>query len=648
MKGLSAKALLVGSVGVVAACAIVCWAELVITYIQIGILQFPPVVVGLFLFLSLGNAGLRRICSRLGLSPQEVMVVYCMMLIGAMIASRGLMEKLIPALVAVNYFTTPENSWRSIFYPHIKPWMVPFDPAGPEKQDVAVKFYQGLYDGETIPWHLWRVPLISWAVFVGFVFLGFLCLAAILRKQWVDNERLPFPLVELPLELARPETAGPFLRNRLTWIGLSIPAFVFGLNGLSTIYPSLPAIRVDHYLNQYLPPVRPWSDLFFTPAYLSFAAVGFAYLLPLDLVFSLWFFFVLTRFQDIAASTLGMTMDAMPLYPTHLIQGYQVMGAYLVLVIFLAHSSRRHLSQVLARALRRDPRVDDSRELLPYRFAVFGLAVSFIGSVAWCHAAGMTWWMAALEMFVYLFVVVVVMARTVAECGLLMTETSFRPMDVVTLFTSKDILGPKNLTALSFTDAVFTRDLRGVLLTAFMDGLRISDGVRLRRRSLVWAFLVAMVLAIGVAGTLHLLIPYHRGGVTLYSYVYEGNPLWGFQDNGPNILGAHSYDWRAPAFFGVGVIVTAFLALMRAYFAWWPFHPIGYAVSASWTMIVFWFPCLLAWVIKWLILRYGGMRLFVHMRPFFLGMVLAEFSMAVIWTAINFFARVGSPFFPWP
>ena len=120
---------------------------------------------------------------------------------------------------------------------------------------------------------------------------------------------------------------------------------------------------------------------------------------------------------------------------------------------------------------------------------------------------------------------------------------------------------------LSFTDAVFARDLRGVLLTGFMDGLRISDGVKLKRRSLLPAFGGAIVLALVVAGALHLWIPYHRGGVTLYSYVYWGNCLWGFRDNAPAVLGQSYYDWQAPAFFLVGVVVTIFLAAMRATFA---------------------------------------------------------------------------------
>jgi len=87
---------------------------------------------------------------------------------------------------------------------------------------------------------------------------------------------------------------------------------------------------------------------------------------------------------------------------------------------------------------------------------------------------------------------------------------------------------------------------------------------------------------------------------------------------------------------------------MRARFWWWPFHPLGYALCASWTMIVFWFPVLIAWILKTLIARYGGMRLYTRARPFFLGLILGEFSMAVLWTGISALTRTPAPFFPWP
>ena len=648
MRGISFKAIVVGLVGVCAVCLIVAWAQLVLKGIQIGILQFPPVLVGLFLFLVLGNLVVRRVCYRLGLNSAEVMIVYSMMLVGAMIASRGLMDKWFSSLAAVNYYTTPENDWRRLFYSHIRPWLVPFDPGDPEQQPVTKVMYEGLRRGQHLPWRLWVTPIASWSVLIFFIFGGFLCLAAILRKQWVDSERLSFPLVQLPLEMVRAETAGPFIRSKLTWMGFALPTAIFAVNGLHIIYPAVPYLSLDHNLNAYLPSVRPWNQMYWTTAYLSFAAVGFSYLLPTDLLFSLWFFYLLTRVQDVVAASFGLDLVSMPLYPTHLMQAYQAMGAYFILVFYLARMSWSHLRAVLRKAVFDDPAVDDSHEMMPYRVALFGLALSFVGSVTWCYYAGMTLWMAALQMFVYMFVVVIVMARSVAEGGLLMTETSFRPMDVVALVGPRSLLGPANLTALSFLDAVFARDLRGLLLTGFMDGLRISDGVQLRRRSMLWAFVIAIPAAMLAAGALHLWLPYHFGAVTLYSYPYQGNAIWGFQNNAPAVQGHSDFTWLAPISFLVGAGFTAFLAVMRASFVGWPFHPLGFAVAPSWTMIVFWFPCLVAWVVKSLILRWGGMRLYRTARPFFLGLVLGEFSSAVVWTVFSFITRAPAPFFPWP
>lgn len=647
MRSISFKAILVGLAGICVVCPIVAWAVLVIQHIQIGILQFPPVLIGLFTFLVLGNLVVRRVCRSLGLNSAEIVIVYSMMLIAAMISSRGLMDKWFGTLVAVNYYTTPENEWRALYYPYLKPWIVAFDPTGPEKQPAVQAFYEGLRDGQALPLRVWLTPIAAWSVLVFFTFGGFLCLAAILRKQWVDNERLPFALVQLPLEMVREDTAGPFIRNKLTWIGFAIPAAVFTINGLHIIYPAVPELSLSRTLNDFLPSLRPWSDISWTPALLSFAAVGFSYLLPTDLVFSLWFFFLFTRVQDLVGSLFGLQPEPMSLYPTRIVQGYQVMGAYFVLVFYLVRMSWPHLRAVARKAIYDDPTVDDSKEMMPYRLAFFGLILSFIGSVAWCRLAGMTLWMAVLQMFVYLFIVAVVMARSVSEGGLLMTETSFRPMDVVALVSSRTVLGPANLTVLCLVDAVFARDLRGLLLTGFLDGLRMGDGVRLPRRSLLWAFVIAIPAAILAAGALHLWIPYQRGGVTLYSYVYSANSIWGFQQNAAAMRGVDHYNWLAPTFFIVGVVFTAFLAFMRSAFVWWPFHPLGYAVSASWTMIVFWFPCLIAWCAKGLILRWGGMRLYAQARPFFLGLVLGEFSSSVVWSVFSFITKSPAPPFPW-
>ncbi len=642
------RSLLIGVLCVIICCATVSFAELVTKYIQIGILQFPPVVIGMFVFVLLINRGAGKISRKLHLSPQEMVIIYSMMLVGTMIVSRGLLEKLVPLLVGQNYYANISNKWEEIFFPHIKKWMVPWDVAGGREQEVAKEFYEG-----TLSWTRWThwlkdwdIPLFSWMILVLLVFFALLCLATLLRRQWVDNEKLSFPLVQLPLELARDEETGAFLSNRLTWIGFAIPALVFTINGIQKFFPYLPSLNLDINLNQYFT-TRPFSDIMFTHVYLSFAGIGFFYFLPTELLFSLWFFFVFSRVQDVIASTFGMEMDAMPLYPTHLFIGYQVAGAYIVLALYFLFVSIPHIKGVLKNAIGKKV-IDDSNELLPYKVAFWGLIISFALIVAWSYVAGLSLWLAIMEFFVYLFVVALVMARSTAEAGLPMTETSFRPIDLYAIFTSKSNLGAQNLTTLAFLDAVFTRDQRGLLLTAFLDGLKLGDGVGIKRRQFLPVFATSIIVALAIGTVFHLMIPYKYGGITLYEYVYNGNNLWAFQDHAPAIQDRIAHDWRAPTFFGVGIVVTTFLAFMRWRYWWWPLHPLGYALCASWTMIVFWFPIFVAWMIKWFITRYGGMRLFIKGRPFFLGMIMGEFSLAIIWTLISSLTRVPPPFFPWP
>ena len=650
--GISFRGFFIGVLAAVVVSLIVSWAELVVKYIQIGFLQLPPAVVGIFVFLLLAVAWAKQIRQKFGLTPQELLTVYCMMLFSSMISSRGLLEKVLPLLVTPAYFANESNEWAKFYFPNIKKWMVPFDP-DPAKWDpnhsqlVAKRFFEGLRDGETIPWHQWIGPLAMWGILALLIFGAFLCLAAIIRRQWVDNEKLSFPLAQLPLEMVRDDRETSFFRNRLTWAGFAIPAIVFTINGLHGWFPSVPSIMLEIRLDEQLV-TPPYNAVGYTPAFLSFAAVGFLFLLPVEMLFSLWFFFIFTRIQSVIAAAYNMELQNMPIYPTKLFIGYQVMGAYFVLAAYLLYVSIPHLKRVFRSALNLE-KVDDSNELLPYKIAVPGLILCVLGSAMWFKAAGMSAWLALFELVVFVFIIAIVMARSTCEGGLLMTETSFRPVDVYRIFAPTSSLGASNMTILAFADAGFFRDLRGLVLTGFLDGLKIADGAKIRRRSFLPVFIVAILVAMIVGGIFQIYLPYNKGGINLYSYPYMSNNMWGFMDYEPVMRGPVSMvGWKAPTFFAVGAVVTAFLAYMRYAFYWWPLHPLGYAMCASWTMIVFWFPCLVAWLLKSTIMKYGGMRMYVKARPFFLGMIMGEFSIAVIWALLSWAANAPAPSFPWP
>jgi len=646
--GLSPRAVIIGLAFSVAVCFVVTWAEL-IAGIQIAVLQFAPAAIGFLLVVVIINVVLRSIRSRARLSAQEIIIIYVMVLVAALLTSRGLLAKLVPALVAYNYYATPANNWAKMFFPHTPQWAVPFDVDGGAEQYVATAFYEGLRPGAAVPWDQWAVPLLSWAIISLCLLFCFACLAAILRKQWVDNERLIFPLTQLPLALAcDKEGATSFFRNKLMWIGFAIPTFIFVLNGLHGINPSIPQIALSHSLNSAFASLGPsWSAMKHTVAYVSLAAIGFAYFLSSDLLFSLWFFFWFVRIENVVFAALGMGWEGMSMYPTSLLNGYQILGAYLVVIAYITRSAWPHLRAFARQALSSGSEATQEREFLPPRVALYGLAVASGICIYWFIQLGMSPLMAVLELVIYLFVVVPVMARSVSEAGMLMTETSFRPVDVVRLFTTEASLGASSFASLALMDAAFIRDLRGNLLSTFLDSLKMSDVVRLDRRALAYAIGIAVLVALVVGGYLHVVTPYRRGAITLSGYVYQGNPLWGF-DHFASVLQSRSeFDLRLPVYVGSGVLISAALSLLRIRYVWWPLMPLAWALSDSWSMIVFWFPFLAAWIIKSLIVRYGGWTIYTRFQPFFLGLILGEFSQAVIWATIGGIWRLPAPVFPW-
>lgn len=654
VNALTLRGVVVGIVCVVITCFVVCYAEIVVGKIQLGYMQLPPAVIGMLVMLVGAQAVFRRFAPKLQLQPRELYSIYVMMLIAAMVSSRGILEKLIALLIVPNYFADATNHWHTIFFKYIPRWAVPWNPAGPAKQPVATGFYNALHTGQPIPWNLWVVPLCAWGLFVAFMMGAMICLAALLRKQWVDNEKLTFPLVQLPLEMisgrnATSDRSESFLQNRFTWLGFALPMVVFGFNGLHQYLPSIPDITTQVDLSQYLTS-PPWNGIGLFTAYFTFAAVGFFYLLPTDLLFSLWFFFMLTRVENVLARSWGYQPVEMPMYPCKQFVGYQVMGAYVVLAGYMVYTARGYIKTVWHSVIHGSNDSGDQEELLSPRVSVGGLAVCVLLMTLWLHMLGMDFLLALFTVCTTLFLVGVVLARSTAEAGMLMTETSFRPVDMYRLVADPRSLSGANITAMAFMDGFMTRDQRGLLLTGFLDSLKFADGVQVRRRSLVAVFILALVVSILTAGWLHVTLPYKLGAVQMYSYVYTGNPVWAFQDAQANL--AHTNP--PPAFandlwFAVGMLVTGALVVLRTTVSSFPLNPLGYALCGSWTMKVFWFPCMVAWIIKVLVLRYGGMNLYRRLRPFFLGLVLGEFTVAVLFTLPAIINRfIPTPLFPWP
>lgn len=648
--GLRARALIVGIVLVAAISTISVYGDMVSKSVQFGVLQLaPPAVVGLFL-LTLANRGLSRWLGRTLLNAGDILVIYTMMLVGVMISTRGAIEKIIPPLTYLPYHATVTNNFNALITRHLPHWMLPFVP-GPNSAcpDGLKAYYEGLQHGQSIPFGAWVGPLLAMFVLVACVIWVFICLSVLLRRQWMDNERLGFPLTTLPVALIRNEIDGkPFLRNPAVWGGFLVPAVVFTINGIHANYPSLPDLPLSFNISSLLT-IPPWSQMDTLFLECSFAAIGFAYFLPNDLLFSLWFFFLLSRLQDLIMAYNGIAPVSIGTHNARVFTGYQAAGAYIVLVGSYIILGRQYFSNVFRTAFTRRKTLDDSDEMLSYRTAIIGIVVGFAGIVAWLTIAGMSPLLAAAIMGIYLFFIAVIMTRAVNEAGLLMTETSFLPQHLVQLVFPASSWGATNLSLNAVVNTAFVRDLRGVMLSPLTDSQKMAGDLRLRMRSLLAPFLTAFVVAFVVASFVFLSVNYRFGDVSLYQYP-DGNASNMYNRAASQITHmALPVDSTAVSGLGIGLVATLALVRLRTLIPWFPLHPLAYAIAPTWAMIVLWFPCLVAWMIKAPVMRYGGMPVYRRLRPFMLGMILGEFTMAMVWALLSIPAiGLSAPDFPWP
>ncbi|MGC8862180.1 MAG: DUF6785 family protein [Armatimonadota bacterium] len=649
---------LIGIAAVVGVCVIVAFSELIasrggsIDAILLGATHMPPGAICILIVLLLANAFVRKLSKRLGLNSAELAVIYFMLVCAALISSFGLMTQLLPQLIGINYFANPQDRlWQKMFYKHIAPWLVPWDPDGPERQFVSVRFYEGLRVGEQVPWALWIRPVAAWLVFAFLMFFLMACVATLFRRQWVDNEKLTFPLVQLPIELVNQESSSSFVRSRAMWLGFALPALIHSMNGLHRSFPSVPELPSFFVLNSLFV-TRPWNEMIVTFLVLSFSIIGFAYLLPLDVSFSMWFFLLFFRFQDFIALYLGHHLDQTPLYGgTRFYQGYQSTGAFVAIAITMFWFARPHLRLVAQRVFRdlrsgRDWKHLDEDEYMSYRTAFWGGVVSFLAMLVWLKAAGLNVWVGAFMVGSFILVVMLVLTRFVSEVGLLMLQPVFRPLDLWAVAAPKAVLGAQNLTVIAFLNGIFMRDPRNVM-PAFMDSMKGADMVGARKRKMAIGVALSIVVAGFAALMIQLRIIYTYGGIHLNSWFFMANPRLYFDESTGILMNKVPYfDSRAPVWFAVGTTFTFFLYAMRARFWWWPFHPLGYAIGCAWPAIVYWSSFFVGWLAKSLILRYGGATSYRNFRPFFLGLILGEFATGIVWALLSGLLGLASPAIP--
>ncbi len=618
-------------------------SDLLIQGTWIAACHLPIGVVFVFVLLVIGiNVPLKKL--GVSFTHAELIVIYCLMLIPAGIPSLGLSAYVIPILASPPYYATVENEWETLFFQYIPRWIAPTE------HKAMRYFYEGLPGGMSIPWSEWIEPLAVWSIFALAMYLAMICLCVILRKQWLERERLIFPLVQLPLEVLKEDKRSvlvtPFFKNRLMWAGFAIPAIIHGINGLHFHIPAVPQLKLFFDLGVYFTS-RPWDIVRPLWAIIHFSVIGFVYLLPVQLSFSLWFFYFFFHGQSIIGRAMGKPVTNVTGYATKGFAAYQMAGALIALVVIAMWRMRSHLYDIFRKAFKASSDVDDSGEVMSYRTALLGLFFGTLVICLWSVAAGASLTVILIVIILF-YITMIAMTRMVSEGGMLFIQTPFRPLDLIIPATGSTIIGPSNLTILAYQEMIFMFDIRSSLMPSFMDALKLSEGSVVPsgassmrptgRIRLGTSIFLSIIIAMVVSYISVIFIGYKYGGANLSQWFFVGGPQVPFRRLSDMLFHPRSPSGVWLSFMGLGAVFMVLLTFMRAQFFWWPFHPIGYAMGCSWPMIQLWFSILIGWLLKSIILRYGGLRFYIKFRTLFLGMVLGEFLSGGLWLIIDFIA----------
>jgi hypothetical protein len=637
--------------------------DLVGNYLPAGLLTL------LILFTMLVNAPLWRFAPRHALSSGELAVSLGMALVGCAFPSEGLMRYLPGHLVA--YWRRASEDYevaRLMSMLGLPDWLFPSfgvsDPVARGASPIVGDFFGRVpVDTDTflshllaVPWGAWITPAFAWALFIFCLFGAILCLSVILRRQWAENERLPFPIAGIYLSVIEPPAPGhafnALFRHPAFWIAF---AGVFVFHGLYALHQYAPRFfpEIPHGYNLaglFAEPPFNYTEGAFKGSRISFTIIGIMLFVQTRVSFSLWFTFV-------AVQVVRMVYGSV--YQTELAEAAakdSVFGGMFVYALAVLWVGRHHLAMVgrqMVRGLRPGEPVG---RYLPNWLAGWAYLACSFGAILWLTYAGASW-PGAIVAVLMLMLLYVNVSRIVAETGLLYVLFQV-PLTRPWVFLANDLPA-----AMTFRTTLRSFFLGGTLYGMLADdtrenlsvyashALRIADETvdpgdqRIGRTlPLMLCLVLALVVSYAVAGASTLYVNYSYAATL---DVAQESPINDWGTASPQYFVTDPAKLYVPpgtgpveshgrfGSFVFGAVVTSILSFLRLRLSWWPLHPVGYLLAFSWGVQMTWFSIMIGWLIKVVLVRYGGAGLFRRSRPLFIGLIMGEAAAIGFWLIVS-------------
>jgi len=619
--------------------------------------HLPISVYGaLILFVALANPLLRRLRSGAAFTGKELTVVFVLAVTVCAIPSSGLLRYFTVKLMIPHHHEKTEPGWSENNLVDLVPEKMLADSEG------LTDWQRGLSQGAErmpfgdIPWEHWTQTFSFWLPLIVAIWMALLGLSLMFHVQWARHEHLPYPLARFTHEIL-PEPGqprNPIFRNKF-FIAATLGVMTIHLLNFAKVYfPDMIGVKLDIELYPVLKDVH-WrfkaaADLHhFFNFKIYFIGVGIAFFLAREVSFS------------IGVSTLlyGLMAGSLAMYGIDLKGGgifaprdYMATGAYVGLFATLLYTGRHFYRQTLLNALWL---TKPAKEMPAY--AVWGLRLFFLSSLtafSYLVSTGLDWQL-ALIFLALLIVMFVVMGRILAETGIIIIQAAWRPAAIMVGFFGAQSLGPETYAILALLSIVLLYDPRESLMPYLVNGFRMLEhrGVQVGKVAAWCAFALVMGLAIALPITLYW---QYEGGIANHNphartwpskipfnqtlqikerLIAQGSLEKAMETSGWERLQEMSMQPASVTAFIAAVLLVLGFSWARLRFSWWPLHPVIFAIWIAWGTRWIAPSFLIGWIVKSVVVKYGGEKAVNRVKPFMVGLICGEILGAIVPIIIN-------------
>jgi hypothetical protein len=244
-------------------------------------------------------------------------------------------------------------------------------------------------------------------------------------------------------------------------------------------------------------------------------------------------------------------------------------------------------------------------------------------------------------------ITLVVISWVVCQAGMLFMQTPFSSIDVLSPTIGTSSFPISALYTVYRFEGSFLYDTREMLIPSILNGAKAADAARFSARSLLTAMSLSVGVGLVVSAVASLWLPYYHGGALSlpnnWSYRIAPQMPLNFFGGAASVPPIGS--WTNWLHIAGGLVGVLGLLVLRATFHW-GLHPIGFLGSSVHALHMLWFSIFWGWLLKSIILRYGGMKGYTIFLPLFLGLIVGDVLNAIVWISIGYLTGTGYNIMP--